>query len=334
MNNNALGPLPMFPGPYPGESFYSVLCRYHVRSCNKNSRYTMQQLFGAKRNIGTTLLTPFRLYEVGRWAADGSPITPEEMLMSNTAFPLIMTTMFDQYILENATIAVTVKKRGDAPGLSNRSICRYNRVLMAPPYVLRYCPECARMQKRQYGEPYWQILPQVKGVEFCPKHKCRIMSTSITIDDINWRFYPASEIINNSYNTGYPQNEWTDLVKRNRRFFISMAEGIEWIFDNPQYTGGLKKLCRCYCSARDLRHAWWSYIRPYYKLEEVLRCFPSRELGTYAIKENNKYRQQGLYYLHREELKIYKMPFYLHVMNMMLISGSPQSFYYSSHKAE
>ena len=38
--------LPFFPTPYPDESFYSILCRYHVRSGAPTSASTINRLFG------------------------------------------------------------------------------------------------------------------------------------------------------------------------------------------------------------------------------------------------------------------------------------------------
>lgn len=35
-----------FPTPYPDELWYSVICRYHIRSGNYCAKHTMQQLYG------------------------------------------------------------------------------------------------------------------------------------------------------------------------------------------------------------------------------------------------------------------------------------------------
>ena len=35
-----------FPAPYPDELWYSVICRFHVRSGNYCAKHTMQQLYG------------------------------------------------------------------------------------------------------------------------------------------------------------------------------------------------------------------------------------------------------------------------------------------------
>ncbi|MBQ1285260.1 MAG: TniQ family protein [Lachnospiraceae bacterium] len=75
-----------FPTPYPGESLYSILCRYHVRSCNKNDIYTIAQLFGFRTSIRYTVLSPALLaYETG-WLKELSGITMESLMNENTAF--------------------------------------------------------------------------------------------------------------------------------------------------------------------------------------------------------------------------------------------------------
>lgn len=41
--------LTYFPTPYPGEWWYSVLCRYHVRSGRTKHQTTVMELFGRER---------------------------------------------------------------------------------------------------------------------------------------------------------------------------------------------------------------------------------------------------------------------------------------------
>ena len=87
-NRKPPGRLPLFPEPYPGESFYSILCRYHVRSGNINDWYTSNQLFGYNSSLTSTLLTPFHLELVNHWLSPSSGIDSEKLLHSNTAFNL------------------------------------------------------------------------------------------------------------------------------------------------------------------------------------------------------------------------------------------------------
>ena len=36
-----------FPMPYPDELWYSVICRYHIRSGNPSFKYSIRELYGA-----------------------------------------------------------------------------------------------------------------------------------------------------------------------------------------------------------------------------------------------------------------------------------------------
>ena len=58
MDTHSLQPLPFFPVPYPGESLYSILCRYHVRSGNISPHRTIRQVFGDYASLISTLLLP------------------------------------------------------------------------------------------------------------------------------------------------------------------------------------------------------------------------------------------------------------------------------------
>jgi len=44
---------------------------------------------------------------------------------------------------------------------------------------LRFCPDCAAEQKQIYGEPYWTRLPQIRGVEVCPRHRRHFLEGSV-----------------------------------------------------------------------------------------------------------------------------------------------------------
>ncbi len=47
---------------------------------------------------------------------------------------------------------------------------------------LRYCPLCAKEDRNVYGETYWHRAHQMMGVNFCPKHGCSLMNSSIMIN--------------------------------------------------------------------------------------------------------------------------------------------------------
>lgn len=42
-----------FPNPYPDEWFYSILCRYHIRSGNQHFQSTIKELGIGTNNVGS-----------------------------------------------------------------------------------------------------------------------------------------------------------------------------------------------------------------------------------------------------------------------------------------
>ncbi len=87
--------LHFFPIPYPDELFYSVVCRYHVRSGNRNFRQTQLDLFettGAKQYY---LGLPNNLATLINKLPLGSNLTLNQIWSKHTFFPLL-SDVFDQ----------------------------------------------------------------------------------------------------------------------------------------------------------------------------------------------------------------------------------------------
>ncbi len=100
---------------------------------------------------------------------------------------------------------------------------------------LRFCPECVAAQKRLYGEEYWQLFPQLEGVEYCPVHKIRIKTSNVSVKDTVRHFFPASEVLNSQplNDSDIPESQmWEALFSSERELFIKMSEGMSWLFYN------------------------------------------------------------------------------------------------------
>lgn len=146
MSRRPPGMLPLFPSPYPGESFYSILCRYHVRSGNASDWHTSIQLFGYNTSLISTLLTPFHLDMIRHWTPPASGLDPREMLHQNTAYDLYSINSFPS---ELDRIQDIIEGRRTAGSFSHWMHPR----LINPAGHLRFCPECAAEQIKLYGEP-------------------------------------------------------------------------------------------------------------------------------------------------------------------------------------
>ena len=182
--------LPNFPTPYPGESLYSILCRYHVRSCNKSDSQTITQLFGKPTSLMYTLLSPVILTKETGWLKSLAGISLHRILLDHTALRIILPFVRpdDYRILSDAASNLVV----------HRTLFRriQNKLIHSSKY-LRFCPKCAAEQQSLFGEPYWQVLPQVEGYEVCHLHGVPIRESEIPLKEIRYRFVPAAYALRN-----------------------------------------------------------------------------------------------------------------------------------------
>lgn len=224
--NTGIKRLPFFPTPYPDECFYSILCRYHVRSGAPTSASTIKRLFGKNYVISSTLHTAFRAEYLERWIPLSKEISPERIVYDHSSY---------QYSLlgciENASRfpplwqRETLKKYLDIPyarlyGHGQRVGKRHGAIC--------YCPACAEEERKVYGEPYWHVLHQMEGVEFCPVHGEPILVTELGYARRRMTFFPASEIGRSGF-PAKPSQAARDSNTMDREAFMRLARDILWL---------------------------------------------------------------------------------------------------------
>ena len=86
-------------------------------------------------------------------------------------------------------------------------------------------------ERRVYGEPYWHVLHQMEGVEFCPIHGEPILVTELGYAHRRLTFFPASEI-GRSGVAGRPSQAARDSSTIDREAFMRLAGDIAWLLKN------------------------------------------------------------------------------------------------------
>ncbi|WP_270269328.1 TniQ family protein [Enterocloster clostridioformis] len=153
--------LQYFPTPYPDELWYSVLCRYHVRSGNPTSAMTFRELFNGKDHAALGSFLPNRLiFDIASQLPEGT-LDIEDIALNHTLFKY----MFRFQSLESKNNILDMTKYGkiDFP------------VKISKPYEsmeLKSCPLCMQEDMKKYGEIYWHLSHQIPYVSICQKHKC------------------------------------------------------------------------------------------------------------------------------------------------------------------
>ncbi len=225
--------LNFFPTPYPDECFYSIFCRYYVRSGISSPMAATKLFFGCDRSLlVSTVYFPRKLERLDCWVDPDSGITGRQLICDHTAYPYhSISYVNDVYRQMEEAIQDGIPESG-IEDLTRRMIgkCKY---ISAGQY-LRYCPECTKEDIKKYGETYWHRLPQLPGVKICPKHGCGIKNSSAPFEGMRVRIYPASYILRNMEGRA----ECQELQYKYMEEYLSIAQETAWLLEYGRKFGG------------------------------------------------------------------------------------------------
>ena len=174
-----------FPTPYPNEWWYSVLCRYHVRSGYSKNQTTVGELFGGKVLAQMGALFPnstiLRVYD--QLPQDIFRI--RNCVIKNTLFPYF-TRFYTQQEKENMLSQIEQGK-----SIVTTSIRRFSDFQGWAP---KYCPLCYQADRDRYGEAYWHVEHQISLAKICTEHRCRLVKSNIDPTHLSYAFFPLDAI--------------------------------------------------------------------------------------------------------------------------------------------
>ncbi len=174
------------PAIYPDELVYSWFCRYYIHSGSLNHKMALNDLFCKRSDC---LSKEF----IGNLNPKARERIEKEMSMEDV---VLKHTMFSQYarfsmgkeqILNTLINKATVDVHKLFPILPREDNDRY----------LKYCPMCVIEDREQYGETYWHRIHQIRGVQVCTKHGCKLYPSDVSAISYNsFSFCPAEISVN------------------------------------------------------------------------------------------------------------------------------------------
>lgn len=205
--------LGLFPSLYPDELLYSVLARYYVRSGYSNYVFAAEELF-KKRSVRPDFeYLPALSDEVISHLTKNKSVS--DILLSHTMFPY------------HCRFLPTDRKQAALESLIKMNSNYHDVVLYSKSKqskTMRYCPECAKQDRQQYGETYWHRLHQIKELSICPLHHCYLVDTSFIISGkVSPNLIPTEMVI--------PLSESIILCENEK--ILSLADYIKEIFQMP-----------------------------------------------------------------------------------------------------
>lgn len=192
--------LTYFPSPHPGEWWYSVLCRYHVRSGNSKHRTSIKELFGGHPKVAMGTLFPNgSIYQVVSQLPKSWKC--QNMILKHTLFSYYVR----MYSTEQKRKMMDALCSGDSVILTHiwRSTTKKT-------WSLKYCPICAQEDTVKYGEPYWHREHQLPLASVCCVHHCRLQCAGEPNPRLNEVFYPLNIAVDKLSETDNSISQWEE----------------------------------------------------------------------------------------------------------------------------
>lgn len=157
------------PEIYPDELAYSWFCRYYVHSGSLTHKAALKEILydrcnnPSKEFLGH--LNPNMIAAIQRMY----PI--EDIVINHTMYP--------QYAR-----FIPLEQKKQALYHIAYDFCDAHHLFAILPrgesdLFLKYCPMCADEERRQYGEAYWHRVHQIRNMQICTKHDCRLVNSAV-----------------------------------------------------------------------------------------------------------------------------------------------------------
>ena len=176
--------LPYFPSPYPGEWWYSVLCRYHVRSGHSKYATTINELYGGRPMVHG------RLIPGGDCAAILSNLPPgvlsiDDVLANHTLLPY-----YTRFFAPDKKRQVWEALRAS----HGSGITSIRTQMPDGTEGLKYCPTCYLLDTAEYGEPFWHRVHQIPLLPICPMHQVPLVVVPAKFTRLSEMFLPLVSV--------------------------------------------------------------------------------------------------------------------------------------------
>lgn len=154
---------------YPDELIYSWFCRYYVHSGYPNNRMALEDILYNRHNNPSKEFLGHLNPEMEQVIKNMYQI--DELILEHTMFP--------QY----ARFIECANKKDALYRLGN-DFCDAHHLFSILPrnegdQYLKYCPVCASEDRKQYGETYWHRNHQIRNMNVCTRHECRLAKSTI-----------------------------------------------------------------------------------------------------------------------------------------------------------
>jgi hypothetical protein len=178
--------LAYFPVPYQDELLYSVIARYAVHTGQIDSqKAVLRDVYGSDSAVAIPDL-PSHLTALTRHLEDVWSVTAIEIIKKHTLGPLYFP------FLNSIQIDKILKSMHSMQGGAIHTRAGIAASSISQPSFFRYCPACMNEEFETLGEPYWNRIHQIVGVNVCLNHQCQLVSSDLSFHPKQKHLYQAA----------------------------------------------------------------------------------------------------------------------------------------------
>lgn len=284
--------LNFFPTPYPGELWYSVLCRYHMRTGHMKSATTIQELFDGRLHAAMGTFYPTKAINDILGQLPPGLLDIRDIILNHTLFPYFY--RINQVEKKEQALKELCEGTAITPTWLWKTDSSANGTS-----ELRYCPLCRQEDVSLYGETYWHTVHQIPFMSVCPKHGCRLERIPFNRGQVNEKFFIP--------------NEYCKDIKSNthiEKYEMPLAKTLLAYLDMPLGIGpteGVNNLVQAFCNKGYMTIAKRfntildsdmvkKALEGFYGPELVRRCFGEkvmpyqlRRIGNWTVLSPERY---------------------------------------------
>lgn len=211
-----------FPMPYPDETLYSMIARYHIWSGNLNSKATLRDLFNTT-SVTAGRELPANINLLLNNLPDKCTLTVDKIIKNHTLYKYYTAFLPS----ERANYIYDLMAEGNGSLIFTAlGMCNNNMKIDSS---LKYCKLCVDSDRDNFGEAFWHVEHQVPGVLMCQKHLSELYICKKSIEIKNRQEYLNLELsISNEDTIVAPLN--IKIIEYQKKFCKNVNKIINGVF--------------------------------------------------------------------------------------------------------
>jgi len=175
-----------FPAIYPDELIYSWFCRYYVHSGYLTQMAALRELFCINMNsTGKESDGNLRPEVIDRFE---QMYTMTELIVNHTMYPQYARFLASEE--KKTALKYLCYRPCDIDRLFSGHSCKKKE------QFIRFCPQCVKEDRENYGETYWHRKHQIHTMPLCSKYRCRLVDSMVSVDNEQTHMlFPAEEYV-------------------------------------------------------------------------------------------------------------------------------------------